>query len=313
MKNKIQTVEIVRRKWLCHGCGICEAVCKNSAITIKYDVKRQNHIPHIDNKNCVRCSMCFNICPGHEVYFNEISSGFLNSKKHNILAGHYINNYLAWSTDNNIRWRAASGGVATSLAKYCISTNRVDKVIVVKPSGDGNSLDFKGSVVSDENELLFSMGSRYCPVPLCSALKNISKNERIALIGLPCHIQAVRKAQQIGFYKKMDFMLIGIFCGGTKGREATELLIKRNEFDISNLVEINYRGNGWPGQLVGKFNNGKVLKLKYPDYFNAQFKGFRPWRCQLCSDGLAELADISIGDAWLKKVISKNNQGVSIV
>jgi len=44
-------------------------------------------------------------------------------------------------------------------------------------------------------------------------------------------------------------------------------------------------------------NNKKILLEAYWD------KGFgtlySPWRCLLCADGVAELSDISFGDAWI--------------
>lgn len=309
-----ETVKDICDNWLCHGCGICEAVCPKDAIRMIYDKRHRNYVPTVDHMKCSECGLCVNVCPGKNVNFAEISKRFLDGEKYNILSGHYINNYLAWATDKNIRWRAASGGIATALAKYLLKSGQVSKVVVVKSASPRDCLKFQGTLVSEEDDLYAAMGSKYCPVPLCSVLKEVKRNDRIAVFGLPCHIHGIRKAQLFSkSFDKADMLLIGIFCGGTSGKEATEWLTKRNGLDPDKLSSINYRGNGWPGQMAAKFLDKKELKIPYPNYTSVEFNGFKPWRCSICSDGLAELADLSIGDAWLEEIRLSNDQGVSMV
>ena len=195
-----KTVKDICDKWLCHGCGICEAVCPKDAIRMIYDEQRRNYVPTVDHMKCSECGLCVNVCPGKEVNFAEISKRFLDGEKYNILSGHYINNYLAWATDKNIRWRAASGGIATALATFLLSSGRIDKVVVVKSAGEHDCLNFQGTVVTEEDDLYAVMGSKYCPVPLCSVLREVKRNDRIAIFGLPCHIHGVRKAQLYSKY-----------------------------------------------------------------------------------------------------------------
>jgi coenzyme F420 hydrogenase subunit beta len=312
--SQCPNVDAIRNAWLCHGCGICKAVCPHDAIGMIYDKRRMNYVTAVDHGKCKECGFCLDVCPGKDVNFHEISKQFLDVNNHDILAGYFIKNYLGWATDKSIRWRAASGGIATALAKHFLEGQMVNKVLVAKSVSDHDPLDFKGSIITDANELYGAMGSKYCSVSLCGALKEITPNDRVAVFGLPCHIHGIRKAQLNNkYFKKLDLILIGIFCGGTRSREATEWLIKRNRFDLKNLTAINYRGNGWPGQLTAEFTAGRKLTLSYPNYSDLQYNGFIPWRCQLCSDGLAELADLSIGDAWLKEISSSNNQGVSMI
>lgn len=304
----------IRNAWLCHGCGICSAVCPHDAIEMVYDRRHRNYVPIVNHERCKECSLCLDICPGKEVIFAEISKRFLNGVKYDILSGHYIRNYLAWAADEDIRWRAASGGIATALAKFLLTSGQVDKVIVVKSASAEDCLAFQGTVVSDVNDLYSTMGSKYCSLPLCSALREVQRHDRLAVFGLPCHIHGIRKAQMVHkVIGKIDMTLIGIFCGATVGKEGTECLIRRHGYHLSKLTSINYRGNGWPGEMIASFSDNSKLRLSLLDYYDRQFTGFRPWRCFLCSDGMAELADLSIGDAWLKEVSSNNDQGVSMV
>lgn len=71
-----------------------------------------------------------------------------------------------------------------------------------------------------------------------------------------------------------------------------------------------------------KLNNGQRKLMRQDEYYDIKFSSFVPWRCTLCSDYAAELADISFGD-WpdMEKedrvgssiAISRNRQGEDIL
>jgi coenzyme F420 hydrogenase subunit beta len=56
-------------------------------------------------------------------------------------------------------------------------------------------------------------------------------------------------------------------------------------------------------------SGGRVRSRDYPDYFDRHLAALIPPRCRICPDALAELADISIGDAWLDRF--EGSDGVS--
>jgi coenzyme F420 hydrogenase subunit beta len=51
------------------------------------------------------------------------------------------------------------------------------------------------------------------------------------------------------------------------------------------------------------------LRYYWSTYFSSYF--FTPLRCLLCNDGTAQLADISVGDAWLPEL--KDDLGTSLI
>ena len=125
---------------------------------------------------------------------------------------------------------------------------------------------------------------------------------RYIVAGLPCHIQGLRLAQRrSGRLRKRVVATLGIFCGLTNEPRATEYAARRAGLDPASLAEVSYRGPGWPGCLRLETRDGAVRWRPYPDYFEPPMWALMPPRCRICPDTLAELADISVGDAWLER------------
>jgi len=56
---------------------------------------------------------------------------------------------------------------------------------------------------------------------------------------------------------------------------------------------------------------GALRRRDYPDYLSRHMAALTPPRCRICPDALAELADVSVGDAWLDRFAGSD--GVSDV
>jgi hypothetical protein len=60
--------------------------------------------------------------------------------------------------------------------------------------------------------------------------------------------------------------------------------------------------------------NGKPQVTVPFHEFNTQFfTCWQPWRCTICADRAAALADISLGDAWHPDLLRENSPGYSLV
>ncbi|MGD9106178.1 MAG: coenzyme F420 hydrogenase/dehydrogenase beta subunit N-terminal domain-containing protein, partial [Desulfobacterales bacterium] len=82
------------------------------------------------------------------------------------------NLYLAWSSDEKIQEKGASGGAVTALLKFALETNFVDAVVAVKKR-NGNRYDGVLSLITDPDEVIESAGAlHFAPV---NAAREVSK------------------------------------------------------------------------------------------------------------------------------------------
>lgn len=269
-----------------------------------------------ENKSCINCKICLKVCPGYSLDLVKLNQEVFGSVPQNILLGNYVDCYIAYSTNTSLRYNSSSGGVVSALLIFALEKKFIDGAIVTSMS-ETNPLVPKTVIARTREEVLSASGSKYCPVPVNVALKDIPNrsSEKIALVGLPCHIQGIRKAEEtLNYLKKAIVLHIGLFCGHTVSFNGTEFLLERMGVNQKVVSRLDYRKNGW-------WNDGLTVRLKdgskrffplsvYWGSFFSRF--FIPLHCLLCSDQTNELADISVGDAWLP-ALKGSSQGFSIV
>lgn len=306
-------IKNVVNKELCTGCGTCVGSCPSSAINMYKDKKY--YTIKLNQDLCTQCDICLKACPGYSVDYNKLNLSIFGNLPTDVLIGNYFNCYIGCSTDKNIRYNSASGGLITQLLVFALENHIIDGALVTKMSKE-NSLEPEVFIASTKEDIILASGSKYCPVPLNKAIKEILEfNGKIAVVGLPCHINGLRKIEEINKKLKEKIWLhLGIFCSRNNNFMATEFWL--NWFDIksSEVEKINYRGKGWPGHMNIKMkgdNNEKLIPLN--KYMTAhEFRIFTPKYCSLCQDLTCELSDISFGDPWLPEIEKNEEIGMSI-
>ena len=311
-KNKIS--QVVKDN-LCTGCGTCYAMCPKEAISMKINERKGIYEPVIDESKCNNCGICYEVCPGHAVDFEQLNSEIFGKEPEDILIGNYLNCYIGYSTDYDIRYNSSSGGLVTQLLIFALEEEIIDGALVTRMKKD-KPLEPEPFIARTREEIIEARGSKYCPVPANIALKEIleSEEEKFAIVGLPCHIHGIRKAEQINKKLKEKIVLhVGIFCGGIPNFMGTEFLLRKLKLQKKDIVMLNYRGEGWPGKMSLKVRNNKTKIIPYPAYWDGFGSFFYPFRCTLCSDWTSELADISFGDAWLPEIVEHDKIGTSLI
>jgi len=89
------------------------------------------------------------------------------------------------------------GGIVSSLLISGIKNNLFDAALVVHRK-EGDSYKAEAVVVEDVAGIRSARGTKYLRVPMMSKLEEALKagKRRIAVVGTPCEVRAVRKIQQ---------------------------------------------------------------------------------------------------------------------
>ncbi len=304
---------------LCTGCGTCIALCPEEAIKLTLNEEKGIYVPELNEEKCNNCGICYEVCPGHEVDFKHLNLEIFGKEPGDILMGNYLNCYIGHATDYDIRYNSASGGLVTQLLIFALEEGIIDGALVTRMKKD-NPLEPEPFIARTREEIIEASKSKYCPVPANIALKKIldsKEGEKFAVVGLPCHIHGISKAEQTNKKLKEKIVLhLGIVCNHTPTFLATEFLFKKVKIKKDDVKKMDYRGEGWPGGMEITTKKGNKIFIPHfsSNYWGIVFNSFFfPMRCTLCNDKICELADASFADAWLPELMRDNNVGISLV
>lgn len=311
------TIQYVVEQNLCAGCGICIAICPKNALLLTQNSVKGVYFPIVDDDKCDKCGLCLKVCPGVSVDFKNLNLDIFGKEPESSLIGNYLNCYVGYSADKQIRYNSASGGLVTALIGFALEEGIVNGALVTRMRY-GKQLKPYPFIAETKAESDLATSSKYCPVPANIALKGIlNKEGRYIVVGLPCHIEGVRKA---GILKEKlrnrVSYCFGLVCHHTPTFNATKYLLKKLKIPENMVAKLDYRGNGWPGgiKIVLK-NRSKLFIPEFsPYYWGMLFERFFwPSRCIVCEDRLCELADITFMDAWLREFSSDDGNSLIVV
>ena len=308
---------------LCIGCGVCAGVCPENLLSIKFNEFGEYNA--CEDKPCdVNCGLCLKVCP----FFSENENEDVLAKElyanipeiqHRKETGYYLRSYYGYSLENDHRANGASGGLTTWLLENLFSQKKVDLVVCVTANNDHEKL-FRFQVFDSIDSIRKASSSAYYPVELSEVVKFILAHEgTFALVGLPCFIKAIRLAQKSNSkLKERVKFLIGLVCGQLKSKNYTSFIsAMAGVIDVPD--EIFYRrkdskrlASNYAFEI--KAANGKRRELCWIDGVGEVWgnRWFTPQACNYCDDVFAELADVSLMDAWLPEYV-RDSKGANLL
>jgi len=304
----------------CCYCGVCLGVCpggSNRNLVIE-DFKSHGWTLRInDETKCETCTLCINACPMHEVDYQEVDNQVFPEKaalQYDQLLGYFLETVVAYSTNEEMRMRGASGGLIGETVSYLFDSKKIDGVLTLKPGGNG-PLDYKAFIAKDFDEYQGAQGSHYFPLPAMDALSQVmsGKFRSVLVIGIPCQVLGLqlgrRRMQKL---QNRIFAVLGSFCGGTTTFRLLDYLASRLPPEKRDQIKtVRFRGWQWPGNIKVELKDGTVETLPGIERDFHQFTALLP-ACMFCADHFNEYADISCGDPWLEDVLARRDGGYSV-
>jgi len=300
LKGFNQLQEDVISTDLCTACGTCVGVCPKDSL--EFDLAREEPVL---TGECDSCGICYAACPGADIPLPQLDR-MLFSRERRVddeLLGICSGWRKGYATDTQIRKNAASGGCTTALLVYALEKGIIDGAIV---AGTDPECPWHPEPVlaTTKEEMLAATQSKYALVPNNTLLREVERRglNKLCIVGLPCHIEGIRKMQMYGKPKKLISHIkftIGLFCGGNKSYKATEHVIESIlEIPLDSIAKYEYRGGPESQDRMMTFRDGKTEII--PREKTAKSAGIMPRdRCKGCWDFSSELADVSVGDIFL--------------
>ncbi len=299
---------------LCIGCGACAYICPQQKVELR-DFLAEGIRPVVTDASCAGCSACLEVCPGIETDFGTLPPGpKLGNRTFQADWGQVLEIWEGYAVDPDIRFRGSSGGALTALAAYAIERAGMHGVLHIGQHAE-DPVRNQTRLSRSRSELLAAVGSRYSPASVCNGLGLVeSAPAPSVIIGKPSEIAALRKAEGLRptLAAKVGVAL-SFFCAESPSTAGTLALLEKMGVKTTDLADLRYRGQGWPGHFAPT-RRGEAEpagKMTYAESW-AFLQRFRPWSVQLWPDGSGELADISCGDPWYEQPDGEN-PGFSLV
>lgn len=287
----------------CVGCRSCEQSCPKECITM-IENNEGFLYPKIDEKMCIECQKCINVCPvkRKELHRNESKSIF------------------AWKNKNEKDIMcSASGGIADSITKTILKESGV----VFGAAYDKN-LEVRHIEITEDKERHRLQSSKYVQSDVNNSFTKVKarlvEGKKVLFTGTPCQISALYS--YLGGDKE-GLYTIDLICHGVPSPKLFKKYIDYQEKKLGEkIIEYNFRSKdkrGWGTQYILKTKTKTKTKTLILDKYGKHFMLGDCYRecCYECEyANVRRVGDITVGDFWgIAKTHPKFNSplGVSTI
>lgn len=280
--------EAVVKTGKCVCCGTCVLVCPFNCL--EYAEEKPNLV-----KECKVCGICAQACPQYDFPLSKIENFvFEKERKPNEAFGIYKRLALARATDKQILEKCQDGGAVTALLLFALKNGIIDGAIVAKSEREKPFYPHP-TLATSADDILQAAGTKYFYSPNVLAITKALEQKlgKIALVGTPCQIRAVRKMQFAGLKKYVTPLkfLIGLACSECFIYDGLmkQHIIGKLGVDPNRIRKINIKGK----MLLTLETETVAIPL-------TEAKQYARKSCHFCEDFSSELADISVGGLGLE-------------
>ncbi len=249
----------------CSNCGACVYICPTGALA------KNVNLPQFDPEKCIDCSLCINICP------SNISLQVTN------IEDFKIKGYAVKTTIDEIKTRAQDGGAVTSFILTALEEKLIEYALIC----GGSIFKPEPMITNNFEKVISSAGSKYFYAPILAELnKNILIKNSIGVVGLPCHLRALREIEKI--IKRNIELKISLFCWRNYFYKYFREIISKVGIDnIQEILKIRIV----QGKYIIEKNDGDMVSINVKNIAKYSSKA-----CDRCGELFSLNADIAIGD-----------------
>lgn len=288
LQNEEQPKLRLKNERECTGCMACAAICPKEAVSATYS-DFGFRISVIDVNKCIQCGLCTKVCRADLMTRKSVM----------------CNAYIAYSANDDMRLKAASGGVFASLADTFLEHGGVVA---------GANLSFKDGiavvnhiVITQKDEIDLLLGSKYveseCTLVYHSIEDYLKKDTPVLFCGTSCQVKALYRYLEIRHIKANNLFTIDLICHGVPGIKLLRDYLGETSFNHENISDLKFRSknNGVISyQFSGKTDNSSEMTISashssyYDLFLHCDSYREQCYHCEYANDD--KPGDITIGD-----------------
>jgi len=297
----MNAIEKIIKSNLCTGCGLCEGAKKNASVVMGLNQDGFSRPINLESLSRIDAEELAESCPGIQAdYLMDIrKSAGDKGLCYDNMWGQYAEMFSGYSLDNDVRYLGSSGGVLTEISRYLLRKSLVDAVVMSTIS-KSDPLGVEVLLATTEREVVLAAGSKYCISPTLTIVDQIRKHAgTVAFVGKPCEVASLKLlAKKDSLIDSKVKYYFSFFCAGVPSRFATTALLKKMGVAHDSISDFWYRGRGWPGSTTATTFAKDTHEIPYSEAWGKVLSKDLQFRCKICADGVGELADVVVGDAW---------------
>ncbi|GAA3302790.1 Coenzyme F420 hydrogenase/dehydrogenase, beta subunit C-terminal domain [Dactylosporangium vinaceum] len=289
---------------LCTACGVCELACP--AAVIGFDgLDPVLTAPGWTAADCGSCTDCIDVCPGADPATPPAERRLFGRTRstQERWTGIFSEVVAGRSRVPAVFEASASGGSITTLMQSALHSGDAQ---VVLSMGRDRAEPWRAApaLVRRPGELLETAQSTYQLAPYLGALRRIMDREpavRVALTGVACHIQGMRKLQALPtaagrWAREQVVLMVEPACSSSTRPEGTRAVISdRAGVAVRDVVRLRYREGEYPGDIAIRTADGADHRVAFWRAVR-DFAANKTHRCLACGDWMSGLADVSVSD-----------------
>jgi len=310
--KSIENLRSVISHNLCNRCGTCVGLSEGRIV---FGDKTAEYLPEIKHElSDELADRIWRACPGKYFDFPAYRKLFFPEVAHfHTYTGPYQEIFIGFATNPEVRINSASGGILTAILLWLLDKNLIDAAVVTAMSESEPWLA-KSFIATTAEDIIRAAQSKYIITSVNEILPLIETFQgRLAYVGLPGQVQAIRKLQAMNDPSVRNIHYIfGPFYGNTLHFSSIKSFLRSyGEKDYHNISKLWFRYGEWPGNMRIEMKNGRIIQLpKFHANYLIPFHILK--NSLLCTDLSNEFTDVSGGDAWAP-VYEERGKGFSMV
>lgn len=220
--------------------------------------------------------------------------------------------YLGYTTNDDIRWCATSGGVCSGIIKYMLDTGMARSALSFTFNED--TLQYEPRLIYDSSDYLIA-SSIYHEVKTIDFIRQHIQDIKAPFVctALPCQVRPIKA---ILSKNHIEHHIISLVCSSQQSYDATEYLFSRLRLKKDEVRRVQYRGNGWPSGIQLQLKSGEVKSIPnlgaiWTQIFHSKL--FCMDRCFFCNPHMINEADVKLADPWRISRVRNDEKGHTLL